>query len=234
MLSGYSFRPRIWAAALAVAACAAAIALGGWQGRRADEKRALGARIEQQMRSPAMELPSRMVEPGQFVLTHVAASGRFLPEHTIYLDNKLRRGRPGYEVVTPLRLNGVHVLVNRGWVEAGRSRAVLPEVPTPAGRVRVEGIALERLPQALEAGPAESARVRQNLELQSFAEETGLQLQPLVIEQHSPAADGLARDWPRPDAGIEKHVVYSLQWYSLAGLALVLFIVLSFRRAGTA
>jgi cytochrome oxidase assembly protein ShyY1 len=54
----------------------------------------------------------------------------------------------------------------------------------------------------------------------------------VVIEQHSPAPDGLTRDWPRPDAGIEKHESYALQWYSLAALAVVLFVALSFRRAG--
>lgn len=230
MLSGYSFRPRLWAALLAAAACAAAIALGNWQARRAEDKRALGERLEQELRSAPTALPQDAVQAGQFVLKHVAASGHFVPEHTIYLDNKLRRGRPGYEVVTPLRLNGIHVLVNRGWLEAGRTRDVLPEAATPAGPVRVAGLALERLPQALELGPAVRAKVRQNLDLGEFAQESGLRLQPLVIEQHSALGDGLVRDWPRPDAGIEKHEVYSLQWYSLAGLALVLFVVLSFRR----
>lgn len=219
---------------LAAAACAAGIALGNWQARRAEEKRALGARLEQEMRSAPAELPAGVVNAAQFVLKHVAASGHFVPEHTVYLDNKLRRGRPGYEVVTPLRLNGISVLVNRGWVPAGSSRDALPEVPTPPGRVRIAGLALERLPRVLEAGRAAGAKVRQNLDVDAFAQETGLQLQPIVIEQHSALADGLARDWPRPDAGIEKHEVYSLQWYSLAGLALVLFIVLSFRRVGAA
>ena len=51
-----------------------------------------------------------------------------------------------------------------------------------------------------------------------------------MIEQHSSALDGLLREWPRPDTGIEKHEAYALQWYSLAGLAVVLFVVLSFRR----
>lgn len=219
---------------LAAAACAAGIALGNWQARRAEEKRALGARLEQEMRSAPAELPAGVVDAAQFVLKHVAASGHFVPEHTVYLDNKLRRGRPGYEVVTPLRLNGISVLVNRGWVPAGSRRDALPEVPTPPGRVRIAGLALERLPRVLEAGRAAGAKVRQNLDVDAFAQETGLQLQPIVIEQHSALADGLARDWPRPDAGIEKHEVYSLQWYSLAGLALVLFIVLSFRRVGAA
>jgi cytochrome oxidase assembly protein ShyY1 len=52
-----------------------------------------------------------------------------------------------------------------------------------------------------------------------------------VIEQHSDLPDGLARDWPPHDLGIEKHQGYALQWYSLAALAVVLLIVLSFRRA---
>jgi cytochrome oxidase assembly protein ShyY1 len=53
----------------------------------------------------------------------------------------------------------------------------------------------------------------------------------VILEQHSPAPDGLLREWPRPDLGVEKHESYALQWYSLAGLAVVLFVVLSFRRA---
>ena len=84
MLAGYSFRPRPWALALAAAACAAGIAAGNWQSRRADEKRA--------------------------PLPRVAVEGEFVPRHTVYLDNRTRRGRAGYEVVTPLKLRGWRVL----------------------------------------------------------------------------------------------------------------------------
>jgi surfeit locus 1 family protein len=213
-------------------ACAAGIALGNWQAGRAAEKRALGAQLEQAMRATAIEIPSESVEPGSLVMQHVSANGRFVDEHTVYLDNKLRRGRPGYEVVTPLRLDGMHVLVNRGWVEAGSSRDVLPRVPAPAGEQRIEGLARERVPRVLEPGASAPGRVRQSIDLKAFEQETGLRLQPIVIEQHSPAADGLLREWPRPDAGIEKHEAYALQWYSLAGLAVVLFVVLSLRRVG--
>ena len=232
MPAGYSFRPRAWAFAAAAAACAAGIGLGHWQAGRADEKRALGARLEQAFKAPPLEIPDGKIDPRDYVMKHVAARGRFADEHTVYLDNKLRHGRPGYEVVTPLRLDGVYVLVNRGWVEAGRTRAVLPRVPAPAGEVRVEGLALPHLAHALEIGPASHGKVRQNVDLADFERETGLRLQPVVIEQHSPAPDGLTRDWPRPDAGIEKHESYALQWYSLATLAVVLFVALSFRRAG--
>jgi surfeit locus 1 family protein len=230
MLSGYSFRPRAWAFALALGACAAGIALGDWQAGRAEQKRALGAQLEQAMQAAPIEISSGKLNADYLVWKRVAARGRFVDQHTVYLDNKLRHGRPGYELVTPLRLNGTHVLVNRGWVEAGKSRAVLPSVPAPLGEVRIEGIALPRLPHVLEPAASAPGKVRQNIELEAFQKETGLPLQPFVIEQHSPSAEGLLREWPRPDAGIEKHKSYALQWYSLAVLAVILFVVLSFRR----
>lgn len=208
------------------------VSLGNWQTRRADEKRALGVALDRATKLPALELPSAPVDAAPLVHRRVAARGRFIAERTVLLDNKLRGGKPGYEVVTPLRLGDSpwHVLVNRGWLPAPASRETLPKVRTPPDELRIEGIALERLPHALEAGKPAAGVVRQNVELAAFAAETGLQLQPLVIEQHSNTDDGLARDWPRVDLGIEKHESYALQWYSLAGLALVLAAVLSFRR----
>ena len=203
MLAGYSFRPRLWAIALALAACAAGIALGGWQSRRAAEKRAAAADLESK---------------------RVSLRGVFRADLTILLDHKIRNHRVGYEVVTPLRLDGEHVLVNRGWMERGA------ELRTPAGEVRIEGVALARLPQAMRIGEESKPRVRQNLDVAAYAAETGLKLRPMVIEQHSDSGDGLSRDWPRADAGAEKNEAYSFQWYSLATLAVVLLIVLSFRK----
>ena len=207
MTAGYAFRPRWWTLVAAGLACAAGIALGHWQTERAAEKRALGA------------------------LERVTLEGEFAPRFTVYLDNKTHRGKVGYEVVTPLRLQGSaeHVLVNRGWVEAARTRDVLPEVATPAGEVRIEGIVLEHFPRVLIAGKS-AGKVRQSLDIGDYAAETGLRLQPRVLEQHSDTRDGLARDWPPHDAGAEKNEGYALQWYSLAALAVVLGIVFSFRK----
>jgi len=232
MAAAYSFRPRAWAFALAAAGCAAGIALGNWQAGRAEQKRVVGQRLEAAHRAAPLEIGPQLADPAQISLKRVAARGRFVAEHTVFLANKLRDGRPGYEVITPLALNGVHVLVNRGWVAAPTPGAAPPEVPTPPGEQRVEGIALERLPRVLILASRPAGRVRQSLELDAFSKETGLPLLPVVIEQHSAAPDGLQRRWPRPDAGIEKHQAYALQWYSLGALAVVLFLALSFRRVG--
>jgi surfeit locus 1 family protein len=227
MPAGYSFRPRAWAAILAALACAGGIALGNWQAGRAEHKRSLA---EQQAQGAVIEITPK--NDASYINRRVAAAGEFVPDYTVLLDNKLRQGRAGYEVLTPLKLAGssAHVLVNRGWVAALPSREQLPQLRTPAGQVRIEGIALARLPRALALGKAQGGRLRQNLEVEQFAAETGIALLPVVLQQHAGPEDGLAREWPHADAGADMHASYALQWYSLAGLSLVLFVVLSFRR----
>ncbi|MGH8738444.1 MAG: SURF1 family protein [Burkholderiales bacterium] len=233
MIDTTAFRPTWWGAALTVAGCAAFIVLGNWQTHRAQQKRALAARVDAALAGAPLKLPSHQVAAADFVLRRVVAQGEFVPAHTVFLDDKIYQGRVGYQVVTPLRLAGttLHVLIDRGWLPAGARRDVLPEVPTPTGEQRIEGLALTRLPHALELGNgASQGRVRQNLRLADFSRESDLALLPLVIEQHSAEPDGLVRDWPRPDSGAARNESYALQWYLFAVLALVLFVVHSYRR----
>jgi surfeit locus 1 family protein len=197
--------------ALAAAACAAGIALGNWQFDRAAQKRAAGATVER-----------------------VSLRGNFEPRYTVLLDNKLYRGRPGYEVVQPLRLDGGrHVVVNRGWIASGPGREQLPEIRTPAGEIVLTGVRLKRFAQAYAppVAPPSEGKVWQNVTLERFATWTGLALEPYVVEQHSEADDGLVRDWPRAGAGVEVHESYALQWYSLAVLSVAVLIALNFKRA---
>lgn len=213
--------------AFAAAGCAAGIALGNWQSRRAAEKTALAAELAAALRDAPLRIGAGPLRPPELANRHVEATGVFAAERTVYLDNRNRGGRPGYEVVTPLVLApSAAVLVQRGWV----ARGARDSVRTPAGTQRVEGIALERLPRALAAGDDQGA-VRQNLDIDAYAKETGLALLPIVIQQRNDDGDGLSRDWPKPDFGVDMHRAYALQWYSLAALSAALGIVFSFRRA---
>jgi len=213
MPAGYSFRPRAWALALAVAGCAAGIALGNWQSDRAAQKRADGVSVEQ-----------------------VALRGEFEPKYTVFLDNKTYRGRPGYHIVQPLRLaGGRHVLVNRGWVPAGATRDLLPEIRTPAGEIALSGVRLQRFaaayaPPGFENSSGPEGKVWQNVTREQFSGWSGIVLEPYVVEQHSAADDGLVRDWPAVEIGAERNEAYALQWYALAALSVILFFVLNVRR----
>ena len=234
------FRPRWWGLLLAAIGCAAGVALGNWQWGRATERRATLAQLEAAARAPAIEWPPpEPIEVAPLVRRRVALAGEFLPGYTVLLDYRLYRGRPGFHVVQPLRhaATGGYVLVLRGWIAAPARRNQLPPIVTPAGTQRIEGIALDRLPQYVEppAGaetcrPGPAPCVWQNLRIENFATWAGISLAPIMIEQASELPDGLGRDWDRPQAGFHKNEMYALQWYLLAGISLVLLIVLSIRR----
>ena len=135
MISARRFRPTWWGVALTVAGCAAFISLGNWQTRRAQEKRALAAKVDAALNGPPLKLPPQPVAATDYALRRVVAQGEFVPEHTVFLDNKIHQGRVGYEVVTPLHLadSPLHVLVDRGWVPAGASLVYEPETSTALG-----------------------------------------------------------------------------------------------------
>jgi surfeit locus 1 family protein len=135
-------------------------------------------------------------------------------------------------VVTPLRLddNPSYVLVDRGWVAQGPSRSELPRVPPPAGPVVVEGRINLPPVRYLELGAGSDAGpVRENLDIARIAASSGLALLPFIVEQTQDTGDGLVRDWPAPDFGIEQHRSYMVQWYSLAALGVALWLTLNWR-----
>ncbi|MGH8697567.1 MAG: SURF1 family protein [Burkholderiales bacterium] len=230
----WRFRPGFAMTAATIAFCALTVALGLWQTRRASEKEALQARVERLGAERPLALPTRPVAPGDYALHRVVARGAYADRFTILLDNRVHRGRPGFHVLSPLRIAGgnVHVLVNRGWIAAGRTRAELPEVATPAGEQTVEGLATVPAARVYElTADTVEGRVWQNLLLDRYRAWSKLELQPIVIQQTNDAGDGLAREWDRPDAGADRHRAYALQWFSLAALAVVLYVVLNLKRS---
>ena len=206
--------------------------LGNWQLDRAAYKQGLQARADLAERQPAIHLPADPVAPDSLTFRRVEAEGEFRPELTILLDNRVHQGMVGYEVLTPLRIAPqMHVLVNRGWIRGEPTRERLPQVRTPAGRVRVEGIALPASQRYLELAPeSTSGQVWQNLNLERYASRYDLQLQPMVLQQRSELADGLVRAWRRADTGVDKHRAYALQWFVMSAVIAIIYMVLHVRR----
>jgi len=201
--------------------------------RRADEKQTLQTHQDQLASPPPLSLSASVVDPADIALHTVTARGEYVDRYTILLDNKVHRGRVGYYVISPLRISGgsVHVLVNRGWIAAGRTRDELPVVAAPAGERTIEGIAIVPSKRFYELEPeAPEGRVWQNLALERYRAWSKLALQPVVIQQTNDLDDGLVREWDRPDMGVDRHRSYALQWFSLATLSVVLYVALNFKR----
>jgi cytochrome oxidase assembly protein ShyY1 len=137
----------------------------------------------------------------------------------------------------PFKIAGsnTHVLVARGWLP--RDMAVhdkLPAYTTPPGQVTIDGVVTASPGHVLQLGtptPLKANAIVQNLEVREFAQASGLALQPFFVEQSGPREQGepFVRDWPAPALGVEKHQGYAFQWYALAAMAFLFFVITGFR-----
>ena len=210
-----------------------ALNLGAWQLRRAAQKVALQTARESRAELPALAAGDLARDAAHAEPQHyrgVVLRGRWLPEHSVFLEHRQMRDRVGFYLVTPLKLADGRetVLVQRGWVPRDlRDRSLLPVVPTPSGEVEVVGHIAPPPARLYEFAAAERGVIRQNLDLAGFALETGLALAPLSVQQDvSPATvgDGLLRYWPRPAADVQKHYGYAFQWFALGALMAGLYV----------
>jgi surfeit locus 1 family protein len=220
----------------ALAAAAGTARLGVWQLDRAAQKVALHDAQQRQRALPPLALPE-LARDGATLPTQLHRSvelqGEWLSERTVFLENRQMNGRPGFYAVTPLRLaDGSAVLVERGWVPRDlldRTRVAVP--PPPAGIVQVQGRIAPGPGRLYEFAGAASGPIRQNLEVSSYARESGLPLRPFSVVQEdgtdasNPAlADGLLRQWPVPAADVQKHYGYAFQWFALCALIIGLYV----------
>jgi surfeit locus 1 family protein len=217
------------ATVLVVAACVTA---GNWQRRRMHDKQALAAALAAAERMPPVPLPAAADDWSAWRYRRVVATGRYDAATQFLLDNRVHDGRVGYDVVTPLALaGGGYVLVDRGFVPAGRSRSDLPDAQPPAGDVVVEG-RVELPPQVLSLGDAAPQGVLwPHLDPARYAQREHRSVLPVYLQASASAGgDGLLRDWPAPDLGIEKHLGYMVQWYVFAAMAAGLWTFFTVRR----
>lgn len=217
------------AAALALALL---LSLGRWQLSRAGEKEARQALYDARRGETAVVLSGSVPAAEPLMYRQVRAAGEWIADRQIFIDNQIRAGRAGFNVITPLRLEGraEAVLVNRGWIARNADFPRPPAVEVPAGRVEVTGLAT-RPPARYRELSAEtvSGSVWQNLSIERYAVQSGLALLPVVVLADAPAP-GLAPVRETPDAGVARHYEYALTWFALAATVAVLWIALNSRR----
>ena len=126
------FRPGLVPTLVVLALLPGLIALGCWQLGRADEKRALmHAYTERQLQAPVAAAQLGQLADPAFYPVHLY--GRFDGEHSLLLDNQMRDGKAGVELLQPYhdQASGQWLLVNRGWL-AWPDRRIPVRFDTPA------------------------------------------------------------------------------------------------------
>lgn len=235
------------AGALAIAGTSA---LGFWQLRRAADKEILQREVEASARAaPIVPTAASLSHAERLIHKHLRLRGHWLPDRVIYLDNRPQRGRAGFYVLMPLRIDAplaADVIVNRGWLPRDFDvRTRIAPYDTPKGEVTITGVALANEPRLLELSAQAERKlggIWQNFDFDAYARANGSMPLRMVVRQDPPRAsspsptladaapgdDGLDRDWP--DRGgelqsqIDRHYGYAFQWFALAASLLALLI----------
>jgi cytochrome oxidase assembly protein ShyY1 len=206
------------------------VALGFWQLGRADEKQGIAERWDEQRGQAPVPLHALSPDDPSIAYRPVQLSGEFDAQRSFLLDNRLRQGRYGVEVLALLRqtATGDWVLVNRGWTEADSTRRVLPDVAVPTGEQHLTGHVHVPLGEAYTLGPISSddgwPRLIQAVDVTSLADLADLPLYPYVVRLNGESPGALLADWPVINMRPEKHQAYAVQWFTMAAVLAVLFV----------
>jgi surfeit locus 1 family protein len=212
---------------------------GFWQLDRAGEKRELVALFADSSRIAALPRLIRDDEATAFRYQTLRLNGSYDSDHQVLLDGMSYRGRPGYQVLTPLMTPDGEVLVNRGWLPAHGNRVIIPDIRVSAEPREVFG-RIERLPRPglrlPASSPAPDATWPRRLLFPTSAEISSqigavrsavLRDYQLLLDRSDP--DGYVRDWRPGGMDPARHLGYAVQWFGLALTVAVIYGVLIFR-----
>lgn len=238
--ASYRFRPTLFATLLTAVMVGIFTSLSVWQYHRAQYKQQVAQDIARQITLPAINLNQHKVEWPAQRYRPAQVSGTWETGSTLLLDNIVHQGKAGYHVITPLKLDatGEHVLVNRGWVEVGADRKVLPNITTPVGEVLLSGTldSPRSKPVFLFGDIPADAEGNQRwlyLDQAKLAQKLGYPLAPYLLLQTTDSADGLRRDWPAYENKAGMHIGYSIQWAAFGLIVLAAYLYLNTHKKET-
>ena len=213
------------------------VGLSVWQYHRGEEKAARWQEFENGA-SRVVELQDENLLDELATLPEyqrVSATGRYLDDYQVLLDNRPEQGRPGWHVLTPFRLrdSDVLLLVDRGWLPANAGE--LPDVTVSEQPREITGrlASLPRPGLELEGSvpPSGWPKPMQFPDVGDIADalaKAGI-TSPVagrILWLDASAADGYGRNWQPAGLSPERHYAYSFQWLALALTLGIIFIVL--------
>ncbi len=237
---------RFWLITVAaVIAAAVTLKLGFWQLSRAHEKLALQASIQTQAALPALNAAALVfphTSPQSINVLHrsITLTGHWLPQYTLFLDNRQMDSKPGFFVVTPFEFVNATtstkqiILVQRGWLPRNfLDRNKLPEIASDIADVTITGRIALSPSKLFEFKGTETGAIRQNIEIEALAKEFKINLLSYSLLQldddvtrggKEKKPDQLFRNWAQPNYGSEKNYGYMVQWWALSALITLLYV----------
>ncbi|MGD9662618.1 MAG: SURF1 family protein [Porticoccaceae bacterium] len=203
------------------------ISLGFWQLQRAEEKQALLDEYRARETAAPQAIAS-IDSSADHQYRRVKAHGHLINDRTLLLENRVRNGRPGFEVMTPVETapEKPWIWVNRGWIAGSLDRTQLPQIPELTTAVTLHGHLYRMLDKPFTVGDEvwreHWPQVLQNFDGTLMARRLGRTFFPYTIrlDQDSPGA--LATGWEIVNVIPEKHKGYAAQWFTMAAALVIL------------
>lgn len=214
--------------------------LGVWQLHRASEKREWLNLNQAHLKEEPVSILD-LNDRKRLNYVPVKLTGHYEKYPIIFLDNKVYQHQIGYQVLVPFvpEQGTKRVWVNKGWVQRGKSRNDLPKVNIPEGKISLEGMihipetSGFRLGKNLELLSSKLWRL-QRLELDSlhpFLNQPFYPFEILLVNDHMGDKNVWVRNWePKVSVTPERHLGYAIQWFALAIVFCVVFIVCCARK----
>ena len=196
------------------------LSLGYWQVQRLAWKTEIIEQLESEYAKDALANRLNFKNLQDEKIQYGSVRGRFDYKQEILVGPKPHDGKIGYLVVTPLKINGGTILVNRGWIEGEQA-----ETSQPSGNITITGIFRKPDWNSFTPDNSPTNNVWTKLDIQQIAQAKNINnVAPVMLYAESatksfaPIVMQSERWMPR-----NKHKQYAIFWFSMAGVLLGVF-----------
>ncbi|MEO1956410.1 MAG: SURF1 family protein [Methylophilaceae bacterium] len=233
----YQFKPKLLMTITTLLVMALCIRSGFWQYGKAQARIVAQQQIDQGLAQAPVQLTASIKDNDQWRFKRITFKGVYMPEYEIVLDNRVHAGKAGYQIMTPVKVEGdeEYVLVNRGWIDGNLNREA-PVYETPAGEHTFVGDLFFPLDKVftLEAEHdlnEEWEPLWQHIDMPRYQSLVPFKVKPYIVRLAlSNGAGGFVREWPVPKNRITLHLGYAYQWFGFAFTFFVIYVVLNLKQ----
>ncbi|MBX6364652.1 MAG: SURF1 family protein [Gemmatimonadetes bacterium] len=218
---------------LALVVAATCVRLGFWQLHRLAERRARNAAVSARMRGAPVALTGVPSDTAGLAYRAVTIAGQYDDARSVVFAAHSLMGEPGVWLLTPLRVPGGAILVNRGWVPSPDAATLRRQVPAPTGTVRVRGVLVPLPARGSEEGAVADTfrRIWYRPSAGALTRQFPYRVSSLYLQAlPEPGAPPLPHRLPPPELDEGPHLSYAIQWFGFAAIALIGWAVLALRR----